>query len=886
MKYLLSILFFAYAINTSAQHQLSGFIRTSDKLPVEHARILLHSLSDSAKPLVAFTTSDSKGFYTLDIPDIQTYYRVTVRAGSYQNVEKIIDLSRDKIISPLDFVLHPSVSYLDTVRVNVKFTISVTGDTLTFDPDTYSRKNETTIEQLLGNIPGIDIKDDGKISFNGTPVTNVLIDGDDLFKKNYQQLTQNAAPKIVDKIEVIKNYQKDQLLKEFNKAGSQVLNLKLKEKYKNYLFGNASAGYGDKDNKLADLFLIKLAPQTKIQAGGNYNTTGSTYSTTGKISAEDMLAANESIFFSYDPVSPILSINHYYFQYIPMYYQQSNQSIQAHSNILFKKKKWENVLNIKFASDTVKQQQKMKTTYSDGTNIFQNDIGSEKNQLQEYNFTSSKTSDKESVYFNTSLNHKNKTNLLGTESNQLLNSIQQLNNSNLSWQVNLNYNKRLNQNILWSNTMGYFNQVIHENLRTNPDFVFWLFPEHLSLNKLWSDAGNRFRYAKLKSELYINKSQLSHVIGLSYTVDQKTFSSNLTSLRLSDDSLAIPFENKSHFQNRILSMTYTGNFRLSEKNSLTLKMVNEPDFIQYKSDNHPTEKTKFFYDYAIGITTKKREGGINFNVGMKRQLANNSLFFPNYVQTSFHSLQSGFIRPYGTQSTYLQLIHNQISIKKQLTSSFMLSLSHNEDEFVRSLNTTGIGTINSFSNHPNNTNSLLLFFRAQKAIGNLPLSVNTNIIFNWRSMVYEFNQEIKKSDLKMLNGTIGMKSLFESFFNFDYTFSIFHSSNKIKYPAKAASSAETLLNKFNGYFVMKKLFNTTITLNNMFAKNITFNGNFLDIAVSRKMLKEKFLVELNARNLFDNKEISNQIISPYSIQENSVHIRGREFFLKVRYEIR
>lgn len=886
MRYLLTILFFAYTFDTSAQYQLSGFIRTIDKLPIANANILLHSLSDSAKPLIAFTTSDRNGFYKLELQDVQNSFRITIRAASYQNVEKLIDLSKDKNISPMDFVLHPSVSYLDTVQVNMKFTISITGDTLTFNPDAYSRKNETTIEQLLANIPGIDIKDDGKISFNGTPVSNILIDGDDLFKKNYQQLTQNAAPKIVDKIEVIKNYQKDALLKEFNKGGSQVINLKLKEKYKNYLFGNASAGYGDQDNKLADLFLIKLSPQTKIQAGGNYNTTGSTYATSGKISVEDLLAANESAFFSYNPVSSVLSINQYYFQYIPMYYQQRNQSIQVHSNIFFKKKKWENVLNIKFASDTLLHHQKMQSSYSDGSNILQNGNGTEKNQLQEYNFTSSKSSDKESIYMNASLIHRNKTYVLKTKSNQSLNSIQELDNSNLSWQVNVNYNKIFNKNILWANTLGYFNQAIQEDLRTDPDLIFWLFPDQLSLNELWSDAGNRFKYAKLKSELYINKNRLSHIIGFSFTSDHKILESNLKSLRLSDDSLSIPFKNNSHFQNLILSLNYSGTLRLSGKNSLAIKMVSEPDFIHYNFDNQSSIKTKFFYDYAIGISSKKRGAAINLNVGMKRQLASNSLFYPNYVQISFHNLQSGFTRPYGTRSTYLQLMHNLISIRKQLTSFFMLNLSHTQDEFVRSLNTTGIGTVHSFSDHQNNTNSLLLFIRAQKAIGNLPFSVNTNIFLNRRSSVYEFNGDIKKSDLSILNGTIGMKSLFESFFNFDYKLSIFHSSNKIKFPAKAASSSETLLNKFSGHFVMKKMFNATITFTNMSDKNITFNGNFLDFAISRKMLKEKFLLELNARNLFDNKEISNQIISLYSIQENSVRIRGREFFLKIRYEIR
>ncbi|MEO6684209.1 MAG: carboxypeptidase-like regulatory domain-containing protein [Ginsengibacter sp.] len=170
------IICFSFSCHSFAQNTLTGTIKTENNTPVPNATVLLHSLSPS-RPLISFATSDSKGSYSLNIPDRKTKYSITVRAGSYKEVEKIIEFNVDTLAQKLDFVLRSSVAYLDTVRIDIKFKISVTGDTLTFNPDAYSRKNETTIEQLLRNIPGIDIKENGKITFNGASISGVLIDG-------------------------------------------------------------------------------------------------------------------------------------------------------------------------------------------------------------------------------------------------------------------------------------------------------------------------------------------------------------------------------------------------------------------------------------------------------------------------------------------------------------------------------------------------------------------------------------------------------------------------------------------------------------------------------------------------------------------------------------
>lgn len=882
---LISTFFLNGAFSADAQIRVSGYVRTLDSIPISHASVLLHDLSLPNNPLIKFTTSDGKGHYIMEIKDNQNSYLLTVKASAYKTVELKLKIPTGVSSFEKDFILHPSTAFLDTVKVNLRMSISKTGDTITFNPNAFALKNETTVEDLLSRMPGMEIKEGGKIFFNGKPVSSVLIDGDDLFKKDYQLLTQNAGTKIVDQIQVIKNYQKDQLLKEFNQPGSQVINLKIKDQFKNYLFGNGDLGYGNNGNKQADLFLIRLSPHLKMQAGSNYNTRGITYSSENKLNPANFIT-NENNLFSYRPAPELLDIDRYFFHNIPIYYQVKNESIQGYTNALFKKNKWESVFNARFARDKQRDNQQLNTIYRDGTNLFTHNKGSLINLTQEYKFSTTKNTKNESVYINTSLKNQRRNYGLQTVSNQSLESRQQLNGSDLAWQVNLNYNRKLRNGVLWSGTFGYFNQNNHGNLKTEPDFLFWLFPDNLTLNNLESKTGGTLSYIKAKSSLLFNSNQISNEIGLAYSYENRNFESLLQFQNLSEDSAGVPFQNKSNLHNSFLNLQYKGRIMISEKNKITISLSNEPHFFHYPLNGYSSNESIFFFNYFAGFSSGSRTSGMGVNIGFKREPVSYDLFFPDFVQTDFHKLQAGRIDTHGKKSTYLQANYNLFSIKMGWIAFILINLSRDKSNFIMNVETKGIGNLNSFYYYPNTTNQIFFVINSQKTTGDWPFSLNTNIIYNKQILYNRFNGEIYKSDLQFFNTTIGFKSLFQSIFNFDYNVSLFYSKNTMKSTTHFTTDAKTILNKLNFFITPEKLFNTTFTLNSMVSNQGTFHSNFMDLTLNRNFLKKKLLAEISYRNILNRKFISNTIITSLYKQENRVELRGAEIFVRLRYDIR
>jgi len=109
------------------------------------------------------------------------------------------------------------------------------GITIKKDTTEYLAKNFKTnetrkVEDLLKNINGFSITPDGKISYNGKIISALLINGDDLVQDQYTLLSKNLSADIVDKIQVIENYNKNRLVGSISKSGEIAINLKLDKK--------------------------------------------------------------------------------------------------------------------------------------------------------------------------------------------------------------------------------------------------------------------------------------------------------------------------------------------------------------------------------------------------------------------------------------------------------------------------------------------------------------------------------------------------------------------------------------------------------------------------------------------------------------------------------
>lgn len=885
MKYLLLLctLLIGLTSTITAQVTISGFVRSRDSLPVVAADVLIHRITPGNNPLVKFTRTSDRGFYSLTFDETHSTYSITVRSTNFQTIKKELEISPGLTSISLNFLLNPSVSFLDTVKVDLKISISKTGDTITFNPDAFMLKNEVHIEDMIKRLPGVEVKENGDIYFNGRRIVNVLIDGDDLFKDDYKVLTQNAASKIVDRVQVIKNYKKDELFKQFDRPGDQVMNLTIKEQYKNYLFGNATAGYGNRDNKVGDLFLMKLGTNLKTQAGVNYNTTGSKYHNESRFYLQN-ISRNSYPFFKYAPAKPLLSISRYDHPHIPDHYQNRNESIRAHFNTLLKKNKWETLVNANLSGDESKENQELRSIYSDGTVLFKKDLGSRKDYRQGYSVTSTKNTKTESIYLNATLENTHRAYHLNTHSNEALESRQQLKGNDANWQLNLNYNRKLGENLLWSNTMGYFAQNAGENLRTKPDFLFWLYPQDLSLYNLLSNSNTQVRYFNIQSSLLAKRGKLSHEFAGLFTLEKRTVISAIHA----DEGV----ETKSFFENNDsltfpgFSLKYTGSYQISPKTKISLKLSSDPQILHFKNTSLKYRRSAFYYDYSLGISKKNRHSTMGVSAGTRKQVQDRNLFFSNSIQSDFHRLTAGRMDTFGAKTTYAQATYSLFSVKLGWIAFASVHFNHNENKYIRNIETKGIATIHSQIYYPTNTNQILMLINTQKTLGKWPFSLNSNIVYNIQGDYNRLNGTINSSTLSFLNSSIGVKSLFESTINFDYHFSWLNSLNKTSYSEVSTKGTNTILNKVTLHVTPKKVLNTTIVFNQMATNSGRFKGNFFDVKFNKRLWKERCMVEFHLRNILDKKHISNTVIGSYFTRESRTEIRGREFFLTVRYELR
>jgi len=123
--------------------------------------------------------------------------------------------------------------------------IKMKGDTAEFDPKAYVIQPNAKVEDLLKQLPGIQVDKDGKITANGEAVNKVLVDGEEFFGDDPTLVTKNIRADMVDKVQLY-DKKSDQAAFTGIDDGqkTKTINIKLKEDKKNGAFGKISGGVG------------------------------------------------------------------------------------------------------------------------------------------------------------------------------------------------------------------------------------------------------------------------------------------------------------------------------------------------------------------------------------------------------------------------------------------------------------------------------------------------------------------------------------------------------------------------------------------------------------------------------------------------------------------
>ena len=174
-----------------------------------------------------------------------------------------------------DFELIEEENTLDDVEITFEMPITIKGDTIVYNADSFSNGTERKLEDVLKKLPGVEINENGEIEVEGKTVRKVMVEGKDFFDGDSKVASQNIPADAIDKIEVLRNYNEVGPMRGVGDDSDNIaLNIKLKDGKKNFWFGEITAGIGTNEGYLVHPKLFYYSPKTSINVITDFNNIG------------------------------------------------------------------------------------------------------------------------------------------------------------------------------------------------------------------------------------------------------------------------------------------------------------------------------------------------------------------------------------------------------------------------------------------------------------------------------------------------------------------------------------------------------------------------------------------------------------------------------------
>jgi hypothetical protein len=272
MKKILLIAMFISSAVAFAQIEYRGAVKDSLGVPLEMANVI--ALDTVAKRIASYGFTDAKGNFKLDLKT-NTTYNIKI---SYIGFKEISDFLKTKTTNMTKSYSMFEDNMLNGIEIVSKMPITIRGDTIIYDADSFKNGSERKLEDVLKKLPGVEINDAGEIEVEGKVVEKILIDGKEFFSGDTKLASKNIPSNAVDKIQVLRNYSNvSQLSSVQNNQDRVAINIKLKEGKKNFWFGDVTLGAGTSPDEELYLFQPKLfyyTPKYTLNVIGDLNNIG------------------------------------------------------------------------------------------------------------------------------------------------------------------------------------------------------------------------------------------------------------------------------------------------------------------------------------------------------------------------------------------------------------------------------------------------------------------------------------------------------------------------------------------------------------------------------------------------------------------------------------
>ncbi|CAM4396113.1 TonB-dependent receptor [Zobellia roscoffensis] len=272
MKNLLFLItfFLVVAMGWAQEISLTGTVKDSLGVGVDMANVI--AINTQTKGLESYGITNHAGLYKLKL---KSGFQYTVKVSYLGFKTESFTFTATDVDAVKDIVMQEQAAQLDEVEVTYEMPVSVKGDTIVYDTDSFVSGTEKKLKDVLENLPGIEVNDDGQIEVEGKTVSKVMVEGKDFFDGDSKLAVENIPANALSKVEVLRNFNEVSQMKGLTNDDDNVaLNIRLKEGKKNFWFGEITAGYGPDDRYLAHPKLFYYSPKYSINIITDLNNIG------------------------------------------------------------------------------------------------------------------------------------------------------------------------------------------------------------------------------------------------------------------------------------------------------------------------------------------------------------------------------------------------------------------------------------------------------------------------------------------------------------------------------------------------------------------------------------------------------------------------------------
>ncbi|WP_284652851.1 carboxypeptidase-like regulatory domain-containing protein [Flavobacterium terrisoli] len=275
MKKLVALFFLVTTITTAQTIRFEGIIQDNTKAPLEMANIM--AMNQGTKAMDAYAITNDKGKFVLNLKPNSTY-SIKLSYLGMKNKEITVTTLNENITQ--NITMESGGIELDGVEIVREMPVSIKGDTIVYNADSFKTGTERKLEDVLKKLPGVEVNADGEVEVEGKKVSKLMVEGKDFFDGDTKLGVKNIPADAIDKVQVLRNYNENSILKGVeNNQDNVAMNIKLKAGKKNFWFGDITAAGGFRPEDKFDRYnvnpkLFYYSPKYSINVITNFNNIG------------------------------------------------------------------------------------------------------------------------------------------------------------------------------------------------------------------------------------------------------------------------------------------------------------------------------------------------------------------------------------------------------------------------------------------------------------------------------------------------------------------------------------------------------------------------------------------------------------------------------------